>query len=158
MWHTVVYIYSVLYNVCTCVYYDFFCGFTCASLPFNLNPISLHIAQIPDGCQRHRRKSTDGFFWKTMKWPFWNLALSQNGVHIWLVDHCVLSLSPSPSDLFLSHRFTFTWLMSFHDRHLSFIPWPPFYLCVSDQVCYYRELAFPPVPFGKCTMRATATI
>lgn len=107
----------------------FFCGFTCASLPFNLNPISLHIAQIPDGCQRHRRKSTDGFFWKNHEMTVLeSCPIPKWGTYMTSWPLCSLSLSFSLRSISLSHRFT--WLMSFHDRHLSFIPWPPFCACL----------------------------
>lgn len=134
----------------------FFCGFTCASLPFNLNPISLHIAQIPDGCQRHRRKSTDGFFWKNHEMT----VLESCPIPKWgtyMTSWPLCSLSPSPSDLSLSS-------LHFHLTHV--ISWPTSVLHSMASFLSVRvwsglllqRAGLSSCALGKCTMRATATI
>lgn len=147
------YIYTPYYITFVRVYIMFFfCGFTCASLSFNLNPISLHIAQIPDGCQRHRRKSTDGFFFeKPWNDRFGILPYPKWGT--WLVDHCGLSLSPLSFSLIAS--------LSLDSCHFMTDICPSFHGLLSVRVwsgLLLQRAGLSSCALGKCTMSATATI
>jgi hypothetical protein len=131
--------------------YGFLSGFTCAGLSI---PLNFHFTShkykyymmvvATASIELFMEPVTDSF--EAMKWLFWNLGPSLNGLHDQLTT---IPGWQGRKKLCLSVSHHFTSMVSFHDIHLSFIP-SPFFLCVSVRVCYARAFFCMPLLGTAC--------